>query len=233
MLSQLPLGLHRDTGFSLDNYFPGPNAEVLRILRSALASETVAAVLLEGDPDSGKTHLLQALGGLCMSWSNRVGFLPLGLAGEQFQPDAFQGLSKQRNVFLDDVDAIAGRPAWESALAESLQQERSGPLSVVLSARGSGDAIGFGNPRLKDYLAHCRRLRLEPLTGEDRIQAIRRHAKSRGIEMSVDVARYLSRQVPGGIGEWINALNALDYAALANKRRFTKPFIRSVLKPPA
>ncbi len=189
--------------------------------------------MLEGEPDSGKTHLLQALGGLCLSWSNRVGFLPLGLAGEQFEPDAFQGLNRQRNVFLDDVDAIAGRPAWEAALAESLRQEPPGPLSVVLSARGSGDGFDFGDPWLKDYLDRCRRLRLQPLTGEDRIQAIRRHAESRGFELSADVARYLSRQVPGGIGEWINALEALDYAALANKRRFTKPFIRSVLKPPS
>jgi len=232
MSSQLPLGFDRDDGYTLENFYAGPNSAALQALEEVLGAPAGSSVLVEGEGGAGKTHLLQALCGRCAERSKRAAYLPLRAAGEQFKPNALQGLEKLRYVFLDDVDAIAGKPMWERELAEHLRTEVAGSLRLVMSSTRAVAEIGFEHRWLEGYVSRCRRLSLIPLRVDEPIWALQRHAESRGIKLPEDVARYLIRQLPGGLGAWVKALEALDYASLANKRPFTKPFIRSVLKPP-
>jgi len=232
MSSQLPFVFDRDSGLTLGNFYAGPNAHVLQTLQDALEAAAGSSIFLQGGPGSGKTHVLLALCNHATARGNRVAYLPFRMAGVQFKPNALQGLEKLRNLFFDDVDAIAGKPLWERELAERLRAETSAPRSVLLSGRRPLDEIGFQHRWLKNYVRRSQQLELTVLTDDDRLWALQRHAQSRGIRLAEDVARYLTRQLPGDLGEWVRALHALDYASLANKRRFTKPFIRSVLKPP-
>jgi DnaA family protein len=232
MTSQLPLGFDRDDGFTLETFYAGPNAKALETLREALQAAAGSRTVIEGAAGTGKTHLMQALCGHCVALSSRVAYLPLRAADEQFKPSALQGLEKLRHVFLDDVDAVAGQPMWERELAERLRAKSSGPVSVVLSSTRNPGDVGFEDRWLRAYVERCRRVSLEPLGENEQIWALQRHAESRGIKLAEDVGRYLVRQLPGNLGDRVKALDALDYASLANKRRFTKPFIRSVLKPP-
>jgi len=51
-----------------------------------------------------------------------------------------------------------------------------------------------------------------------------------GIELNEDVLQYLQRRLPRDLGALCDALDQLDGAALAQQRRLTVPFVRSVLQ---
>ena len=62
-MRQLPLPISAAAQPSLDNYVAGANAEALERVRSAARGELKEAVLyLWGEPGSGRTHLLRAVG---------------------------------------------------------------------------------------------------------------------------------------------------------------------------
>ncbi len=188
MGSQLPLGFKLDGGFRLENFFAGPNESAVQDLIRAVEERAGTSLLLQGGVGVGKTHLLQALCGEATARGERVAYLPLRLAGEEFKPDALQGLEKVQSVFLDDLDAIAGRPAWERELVERLRLRQSGQWSLVLSSTRPPREIGFELTALRDYARRGRALPLLALEGDDRIWALQRHAACRGIKLAEDVA---------------------------------------------
>jgi DnaA family protein len=70
---------------------------------------------------------------------------------------------------------------------------------------------------------------LRPLDEAQQVEALRRHAQVRGLELPDDVARYLQRRTTRDMRALCDLLDRLDAAALAAQRRLTVPFVRDVL----
>lgn len=215
---QLALAVQlRDTA-SFDSYWPGDNAEVVAALR-----ELRHPSLLYGPPQSGRTHLLQAV---CRMHDGA--YLPLReIAG--YGPESLDGFETAPLLALDDLDAVAADREWALALLRLIDGRRASGQRFLLSAGAPPDHIGVALPDLRTRLAQCVVLGLVPLDDTQRASLLKSRAQARGLNLPDEVTRWLLNTQARTPGALVEALDALDRASLLEKRRLTLPFVQSVL----
>ena len=229
-MRQLPLAIRLRDAAVFDTFEPGPNGAVVAMLAESVA--TSPALWLWGPPGSGKSHLLQA----ACAEHGAAAYLPLDALLET-DPGVLEGWETQALVCIDDVDRIAGRRDWELAAFALFNRlwERGGRL--VVSASSGPATTRFVLPDLQSRLAWGGVFRLEPLSDQDRIAALRRRAAHRGLELSPEAAGYLLRRLPRDMRALCAWLDKLDVASLAAGKRLTLPFVKGVMEaaaePPA
>ena len=216
----------RDSRF--ENFVSGPNHTVVRALRH-LNDEPGSNVFLSGAGGSGKTHLLNAL---CVETREHQGSA-FYLALKRLPIDAIaslQGLEKLDLVCVDDLHVVAGNPRWEEALFHCFNRIRQANGRLLVSSRERLSALTLGLPDLASRLAWGLRLQLLPLQDEDKLEVIRLHVNSLGIELPEDVQQYLLKYHDRSTEALIKTVENLYQAASAHKRKITIPLAREVLK---
>lgn len=225
-MRQLPLAIRLRDFAVFDTFEPGPNGAVLAVLADPGAAGP--AVWIWGPEGSGKTHLLQAA---CAA-SRSAAYLPMAelLTAD---PAVLDGWQDRALVCIDDIELMAGRPDWEMAAFALFNRlwEQGGCL--VVSAGTGPAATRFALADLQSRLAWGGVFRLEPLSDEDRIAALQRRARHRGLDLPVEAARYLLRRLPRDMRALCAWLDTLDVASLAAGKRLTLPFVKSVIEAAA
>jgi DnaA-homolog protein len=221
-MRQLPLAVRLRDFAVFDTFEPGPNGALIAVLADPAA--TGPALWLWGPAGSGKSHLLQAA---CAA-NPSAAYLPVAellAAG----PGVLEGWQDRALVCIDDIDRLAGRFDWELAAFALFNRlwEQGGCL--VVSASGGPAATQFALPDLQSRLAWGGVFRLAPLSDEDRVAALQRRARHRGLELPVDAARYLLRRLPRDMRALCGWLDTLDAASLAAGKRLTLPFVKAVI----
>lgn len=224
---QLPLGVGLRDDATFANFLAGPNAAAVAVLESGAEQ----AVYLWGGWGSGRTHLLQAACHAAAAAGGAPAYLPLSEA-EDLSPTMLEGLEAAPLVCLDDVQAVAGRPDWERGLFALYNQVREAGGRLVAAAEAAPGALGLSLPDLASRFAWGPVYHLEPLSDEQKREALRRRAARRGMELGEDVANYLLRRCPRDLHSLFGLLERLDHASLAAQRRLTIPFVREVLDRP-
>jgi DnaA-homolog protein len=221
-MRQLPLAVRLRDFAIFDTFEPGPNGAVV----AALAGDAPGSpsMWVWGQEGSGKSHLLQAA---CAA-NPSAAYLPVAelLPGG---PATLEGWDDRALVCIDDIDRLAGQREWELAAFVLFNRlwERGGRL-VVSAASGPAE-LRFALADLQSRLAWGGVFRLEPLSDEDRIAALRRRAAHRGLELPIEAARYLLRRLPRDMRALCGWLDMLDTASLAAGKRLTLPFVKSVV----
>jgi len=62
-----------------------------------------------------------------------------------------------------------------------------------------------------------------------KIKALQYRAQRRGLELGLDVAKYVVRHEGGQMESMFNVLQQLDSASLSAQRKLTRPFVKSVM----
>jgi DnaA family protein len=224
---QLPLPIRLRASSVFASYHPGPNADTVAILGNVQAT-TSPVVFVYGVAGVGKTHLLQALCAQAGEQRRVATYLPLReLAG--YGPELLAGAEQMSIVCLDDVGAVLAQPDWNRALFNLYREldERGGKL--VLADEQSPAAIKFALRDLSSRVLAGMVLRVQPLTEQDQIAALRLHAQQRGLELPDDVANFLLRRLPRDMRSLCDVLDDLDLASLTAQRRLTVPFVSQIL----
>ena len=217
---QLPLSVLLPQAPTLENFFAGPNADVVAGVRALVRREAPSQVLVTGGPGTGKSHLLQGA---------------VAAAGEDARYASLRDADPRE---LHDV-------AWLALddLDEALEAERAIPLLRLVDARRAAGRplllAGEAPPsRLPAALADLRTrlsamlvLALKPLRDTDRRELLRAQARERGLTLPDEVASWLLGHFSRDAGTLLNVLEELDGAALSAQRRLTLPFAQSVLGP--
>ncbi len=228
MKTQIPLGIQLRDSASFDNFIPGPNREALAYLWKQTGQERVQTIYLWGGRGAGKSHLLQAACHEMSRCAAASAYIPLQLAA-QLSPAVLDGLEGLALVCIDDVQAIAGQQDWETALFHLINRLRDQERQLLVC----GDRAPVGLPLqladLRSRLSWGLVFQLQLLDDEDKVRALQRRARDRGLEMSAAVAAYLLRRCPRDMGSLYSVLARLDHAALAAQRRLTIPFIKEFL----
>jgi DnaA family protein len=225
---QLPLGLALRDSARFASFFPGPNTEVVRCLQLAAAGEGEALVFLYGAAGLGKTHLLQAT---CHAASRReqvAAYLPLREL-RVLSPDLFAGMEQLQLVCVDDVEAIAGLPEWETGLFHLFNRMRESGSRLLVAASDRADRIGLQLPDVVSRLGWGVVYTLSPLDEASVQAALQHRAQGRGLELPEETAAFLLKRIPRDLPSVFDLLDRLDEASMVEQRRLTIPFVRSVL----
>ena len=227
-MEQLPLGVRLRTASSFASFHAGDNAALIAALEMRAVSSQLPPLWIWSTPGAGRSHLLQAACARAGEQGRRAGYLPL--AAPWPTAALLGGFESLDMVCLDDVDRIIGGADWQRALFALYNDlaERGG--SLVLSADRPPQSLDIALPDLASRFAACIVWQLRPLGEFEQAEALQVRARALGIELNDETLQYLQRRLPRDLGVLCDALDRLDAAALAQQRRLTVPFVRSVLQ---
>jgi DnaA family protein len=218
---QLVLDLAPPAAPTLDNFEPGDNAEVLSAVRAWLnGASPQASVYVWGPAGSGKSHLLRAAIVDAAARGRHAHYLA---AGASLPPEALRA----EWLAIDDVQALDAET--QAALFALLDRAAAGALRLLLA----GDNAPRGLPLRSDVrtrIGAALVLRIKPLTDEDKVQALRRHADGRGFELAPEGAQYLLRYGRRDLPSLLALLDAADRYSLQTRRAVSVPLLREVLQ---
>jgi len=224
-VKQLALVIKLRDEATFANFVIGANAEPIAAVRAGGAG----SLWLWGAGGAGKTHLLQAA---CAAAGARAAYLPLG--GEAaLPPEALAGFERSGLLCVDDVDAVAGDPAWEHALFTLFNACVDLGTRMIFAARLAPRSLPWNLEDWRSRAAASVVYQVRDLDEAGRIEALRRRAANRGIELPAETVDYLLKRTARDLRSLLNVLDTLDQAALAAQRRLTVPFIRAALEKSA
>ena len=227
---QLPL-LPSGYAFRFSDFVAGPNLEALdAVTKIATTPHRGDVIYVWGASGSGKTHLLQAACAEAGEASMQSVYLPLGEIANGLHAGVCEGLERLELVAIDDVHTSAGDADWEHALFSLFNRIRDFGGRLLLSADCAPQQLPMDLPDLNSRLAWGVALQLCELTDEQKIQAMQKHASARGFELPEGVAQYLIGRTPRNLGSLCKLIEQLDVASLAEQRKLTVPFVKSVFE---
>jgi len=224
---QLPLAMWLPDGASFDNYLAGPNAQLVEMLAHPEQHPEANFIFLWGSNGVGKSHLLQAV---CHQMAGQGSvYLPMRQAAE-FAPEMLEGMEQLALVAIDDLEAVAGEPEWELALFNLYTRMRDlGTCRLLVSAELPLANLGIKMPDLRSRLAWGGVYQLQSLTDQEKLAALQQRAHNRGFELPDEVGNYLLRHYQRNMGDLLALLETLDRVSLAEQRRLTIPFVKTVI----
>ncbi len=227
--AQLPLSVRLRESATFANFFSAANPAVVSLLDSDVLSGREPCVYLWGAAGCGKTHLLHALCHAATARGLTPFYLPLA-EREGITPELLEDLDAMDVVCIDDVQAVAGQGAWETALFHLYNRLRDNRRALVVTATVSPAALPIVLADLRTRLAWGPVLQLHGLSDNDKAAALQLRARGRGLELSLEVANFLLRRCPRDMHRLFALLDELDLASLSAQRRLTIPFVKQALK---
>jgi len=227
-MRQLPLPVRLRASSVFASFFAGPNQTALQQLLALAPGRSPLVTWLHGPAAVGKTHLLQALCARAGERRQAAAYLPLR---EWMAHDAevLGGCEALAFICLDDVDAVAGNAVWERALFRLYTELEEAGGRMIFAAAMPPQQTPIRLRDLASRLAAGTVLRLQALSDDEQISALRVRAGQLGLELPDDVAQFLLRRLPRDMTSLCAALEKLDEASLATQRRLTLPFVRGLL----
>lgn len=227
--SQMVLGVKLRDDARFDNFHGDRNRSVADRLKTVCREPAgLPVVVICGDSDTGKSHLLQAM---CHE-SEQMGKTAVCISIEEllpFGPETLSGLDAYDVVCLDDLERVASHPGWEEAVFHLYNRvlDRRGLLVISLSEVPA--SLSFELADLGSRIAHGLLLQLGVYRDEDRQRILMARAEQRGLVMSEDVASFIMRRAPRKLGDLLGLLDTLDENSLQAQRRLTIPFVKAVM----
>jgi DnaA family protein len=221
-VKQLALGIRLRAEALFASFWPGENAEVVAALQAAAA----APLWLWGAQGTGKTHLLQAV---CAAAGETAAYFPLNRS-LALPPEALAGYERTPLLCVDDVDAVAGDPAWERALFRLFNEAADLGSRLIFAAAAAPRQSPWLLEDWRSRAAACIVYQLRELDDGGRIAALQLRAAQRGLQLPDETAEYLLKRMPRDLHSLFEVLDRLDEASLVAQRRLTIPFIRDALE---
>ncbi len=202
---------------SFESYVPGRSIAAVQALRRALAGGE-RFVYLWGPAGSGKTHLLQSFVEAARATRGSA-YL------DAARPD-WSAAADAEAVAIDDVGRL--NPVAQVALFDLYNRLHASGGSIAASGDAAPAALGL-RPDLRSRLASGIVLQLHPLNDAEKSEALREHAKRRGMSLGDDLLGYLLSHLERDMGTQIAVLDALDRYSLEHQRPITLPLLKRAL----
>ena len=217
-VKQLILDLIPASAPTLDNFVPGRNGEALKALLDAASGAPPTRILyLWGESSSGKSHLAQSFSGRLNAaeyFADHGGILPG--AASRFVADDVHSITEERQIGVFNlINLIIASPADHVLIATGNAAPRDLVIRRDLASR-LGQGLVF---------------QLTPLSDEEKSDALRAHARSRGFGLREEVITYLLRHSRRDMAALIGFLDALDKYSLETGREITLPLLREMAQP--
>ncbi len=223
MTQQLILDLLPPPPPTLDNFVAGGNMQALAALQTCAPGR---AIYLWGPAGVGRSHLLRALA------SQPGGFyFDSGMPPAVLKDIATADELPHRLIAIDDVQRLDD--AGQAALFTLYNRWRE----VAATGKGyalvlSGDRSPLAMPVREDLrtrLGWDLVFRLEPLSDDERAQALRKRADERGLQLSPEVVSWVLTHYARDMSRLSALVDALDRYSLEKQRAITLPLLKDLL----
>jgi chromosomal replication initiator protein len=185
-------------------------------------------LFINGPQGLGKTHLLQGIGQLLQERSPGLNIVYVSCeeftngyvsAVQNRRLDAFRARYRTCDALLvDDVQFFGGREKTQEEFLHTFDALRHAGKQVVLCANCSPREIRRLDPRLVTRFQSGLVARLDAPEPEVRMEVLRAKARTRGLQLSADVAEILSAHIPSNVRELEGAVCKLMALAAAEGR---------------
>ena len=224
----LPLSLPDDETF--DSFYAGENASLVAAIQTAIHQSHGSYIYFWSRDGGGKSHLLHAACAELSLAGDAVGYVPLDKRA-YFVPDVLEGMEHLSLVCIDNVQCIAGDEEWELALFNLYNRVLElGRTCLLITGDRPPRQIDLQLPDLASRLDWGQIYRLQPLSDEEKIQALQLRAKLRGFELPEDVGRFVLKRLDRKMRTLFEMLDELDHASIVAQRKLTIPFVKDILK---
>lgn len=211
--SQLSLNLYIKQDASLSD-FAGPSwLAVIDAVRQAHVG-LVNQLYLQGEADTGKSHLLAAIGESFRELGRSVIYLSMRELIE-LDPQVVGGLEIMDVIAIDDIDAIEGQPIWQEAIFHLINRSRERDVDdqalLVFASRRAYGQIDFSLQDLKSRLAKSLMVSL-PTGNErsDRAMILQAVLKRRNWHFDPRITEHLLTEGPKRVGAMLEVLASLQ-----------------------
>lgn len=232
---QLPLPVVLRSTASFDNYYAGPNREAVAALRE-IAHAPGPGMVLSGAPNSGKSHLLTAAVRSAFRSGQQAQLLDAATV-RAHGPAILDGLEAPRLLAVDLDEQAYAVPELCLALMRCLDRRRTLERPTLVALREAPARMRCALPDLRTRLSALPSWGLRELSDLHRENLLAERMAERGLETSPAVLRWMLSRLPRDVPALLAALERLDAACLAaRRRRVTIPLARATLDdllPPA
>jgi DnaA family protein len=222
-MKQLLLDIAPSPPPTLANFVPGRNIELLQTLSNIIEGlERERFVYLWGGAGCGRSHLLQAVAGICMRRKMDVAYFSC-------TPETdFIASSEADCVTVDDVDRLDAEA--QISLFNLYNHIRNEGHAFLLVSGPAAPAQLKLRVDLITRLGWGLVYQVHELSDEEKIKAMKSHAMDRGLDLPQEVCDYLLRHGRRDLPSLMATLDALDGFSLANQRRITVPLVRELFQ---
>lgn len=225
----LPVTIQSSQTFA--NFVEGEEAKglVCASLESYVDTNDFKVAIIVGPESSGKSHLLSA----CCNYANETNKTSMLIPLEQvadLSPDVIEGLENVEVICIDNLDKIAGNPAWETAIFNLFNVLQQNSSKLVLSANELPQELNIALPDLVSRLQWATLFQPSILNNEEKVTALIQHAHLMGFELTEDVASFMLNRLPRKMSFLMQALNTLAKQSIEKQRMVTVPFVKQVLE---
>ncbi|WP_037383915.1 DnaA inactivator Hda [Serratia sp. DD3] len=222
----LPLFLPDDETFT--SFYPGENSSLLAAIQSALHMEHGSYIYFWSREGGGRSHLLHAACAQLSQCGQAVGYVPLDKRA-YFVPEVLDGMEQLALVCIDNIECIAGDPAWEMAIFNLYNRIlETGCTRLLITGDRPPRQLNLSLPDLASRLDWGQIYKLQPLSDEEKLLALQLRAKLRGFELPEDVGRFLLKRLDREIRALFMTLDQLDQASITAQRKLTIPFVKEI-----
>ena len=223
MMKQLLLDIAPPPPPTLANFVPGRNVELLQTLSNVVEGlEREHFIYLWGRAGCGRSHLLQAIAGICMRRKMSAAYFSCTLETD------FAVNGEAECVTVDDVDRLSAKA--QIGLFNLYNHLREEGRAFLLVSGPAAPAQLNLRADLLTRLGWGLVYQVHELSDEEKIKAMKRHAKDRGLDLPQEVCDYLLRHGRRDLPSLMATLDALDGFSLANQRKITVPLVRELLQ---
>jgi DnaA family protein len=227
-MKQLLLDIAPSPPPTLANFVPGRNIELLQALNDIIEGNVTEGlererfIYLWGGAGCGRSHLLQAVAGICMRRNMNVVYFSC-----THETD-FITSSEADCVTVDDVDRLDAKAQISLFnLYNHIREE--GHAFLVVSGPAAPAQLNL-RADLLTRLGWGLVYQVHELSDEEKIKAMKSHAKDRGLDLPQEVCDYLLCHGRRDLPSLMAALDALDGFSLANQRKITVPLVRELFQ---
>lgn len=241
---QIPLAISPDSGLTFDNFYQAdlvkPIVSELKKFISIADVGSDQVLYLWGPHGSGITHLLNAAqnenalasSSLTSSTLTSMQYLPLRELIDYPPQDILEGLEQLDLICIDDVDCLETSPEWEEGVFHLYNQLRDGGKKILIGGHQSPAQLPLTLPDLKSRLQWGITLHLNELSDNDKKSAMQFCAEKLGMQLSDEVAMFLLQRADRSAHALFHLIKQLDHRSLAEQRKLTIPFVKTVLSSP-